>query len=281
MPIRQQQARTILAIAGTALSCIVLIHCGSSDSTSSPAGAGAAGIAHGGSGGSGASGGGFAVAGKGGTSTSSAGSAGSVAGTSGGAGASNGCTSDTGCGTGKICESGLCQAAQCAMNDDCGATQVCDKQRCVTQTCTPPAVMLSYAAPAGTLAVGLIGSFNGWGTGAATAAPWLLSKGASSWSGSFMLSKGANVYKFFVETATACTLDADAGASGSCEPSQACLQGHCWGYLSDPANPHTASDGFGGLNTIIDMSCTGEIPYVPPLPGEGGASGQGGEAGAH
>ena len=278
MLIRQQRARTILATAGAALSCVALIHCGSSDNGSSSAGAGTGGTAHGGSSGS------FAVAGKGGAGGASAGATGipgGASGSAGTAGASNGCTTDTSCGTGKICDAGLCQVAQCAMNDDCGASQICDKQRCVTQTCTPPAVTLSYAAPAATLAVGLIGSFNGWGTGAATAAPWLLTQGVNNWSGSFMLSTGANVYKFFVETATACTLDADAGASGSCDPSQACLQGHCWGYVSDPANPHTASDGFGGLNAIIDMSCTGAIPYVPPVMGEAGASSDGGAAGAH
>lgn len=276
----RQQA--VLATVGVALVSVALTHCSSSDAGPSSAAAGSGGVSHAGSGG------GFAVAGKGGTG--SAGAAHGGASASGGAGGSNvsnagsagevegGCTTDTSCTAGMICETGTCQAAQCAINEDCGSVQVCQNQRCVTPMCTPPAVALSYAPPAGTLAVGLIGSFNGWSTGAASAAPWLLTHGTSDWSGNFVLAKGSNIYKFFTETATACTADLAAGAAGTCLASQVCLQAHCWDYVSDPSNPHTSGDGFGGLNAIIDMSCTGVIPYVAPV-AEGGAGGESGNPG--
>ena len=35
---------------------------------------------------------------------------------------------------------------------------------------------------------------------------------------------------------------------GTCDPSETCLNGHCWSYVPDPTNIDTAADGFGGLN---------------------------------
>jgi 5'-AMP-activated protein kinase regulatory beta subunit len=183
---------------------------------------------------------------------------------------------DADCGMGKICEAASCQAAQCAVDADCGATQSCAKQRCATPSCTPPAVPISLGSAPGALTVGLIGTFNSWSTGAASAAPWLLTQNGDKWSGSFTLSPGANSYKFFVESATICMPEVDAGTSGTCDPSETCLNGHCWSYVPDPANIHTASDGFGGLNAIITMSCTGIVPYTPPAGGEGGTGGASG-----
>ncbi|HEY1536903.1 MAG TPA: hypothetical protein VGF76_22935, partial [Polyangiaceae bacterium] len=162
---------------------LALVHCASSDNASSSGGdAGAP--SHAGSNG------GFVVAGSGGQSAqggaSQSGTAGSAAAST--AGASSGCMADADCGTGKICEAASCQAAQCAVDADCGATQSCDKQRCATPSCTPPAVPISLGSAPGALAVGLIGTFNSWSTGAASAAPWLLTQSGNNWSGSFTLS---------------------------------------------------------------------------------------------
>lgn len=263
---------TLIGLCGL----VLLTHCSSTDSSPASASGGTAAAARGGSAGTFGSSGTFNVAGTTGQ-TANGGTTGSgTAGSAGSISTGGGCAADADCGSGMICETSACQAAQCAVDADCGAAQTCQMQRCAALSCTPPAVPISLVAASGTLAVGLIGTFNSWSTGAASAAPWTLTQGGDKWSGSFTLSPGDNVYKFFVENAEACTADADAGVSGTCTAiSDTCLMGHCWSYISDPTNIDTAPDGFGGLNAIITMSCTGIVPYTPPTGGEAGAGGDG------
>jgi hypothetical protein len=263
---------TLIGLCGLML----LTRCASSDNGPAAASGGAGATAHGGAAGTFGLSGAFNVAGTTARSTNGGTGGGSTAGNTGNAGTSGGCAADADCGAGMICETSLCQTAQCAVDADCGAAQSCQMQRCSTISCTPPAVPISLVAASGTLAVGLIGTFNSWSTGAATAAPWTLTQSGDKWSGSFTLSPGDNSYKFFVENAATCLADADAGVSGTCaSTADTCLMGHCWSYVSDPTNLDTAPDGFGGLNAIITMSCTGIVPYTPPAGGEGGAGGDG------
>ena len=127
------------------------------------------------------------------------------------------------------------------------------------------------------MAVGLIGTFNDWSTGAASAAPWLLTQtGRRVVRLVHALARRQQLASSSSKAPALVCPEVDAGASGTCDLSQTCLNGHCWSYVPDPAKIDTASDGFGGLNAIITMSCTGIVPYTPPAAGEGGASGDSG-----
>ncbi|GMV41050.1 MAG: hypothetical protein AMXMBFR64_27660 [Myxococcales bacterium] len=87
-------------------------------------------------------------------------------------------------------------------------------------------VTFSLAAP-GASVVLVSGEFNGWGADAGSA--WALadSDGDGVWTRTETLEPGSYQYKFIVDG----------------------------GWIPDPANPKTADDGFGGVNSVLDVAC--------------------------
>jgi hypothetical protein len=73
--------------------------------------------------------------------------------------------------------------------------------------------------------VALAGSFNGW-----SPTEWPLSDGDGDgiWTGAFDLASGSYQYKFVVDGAN---------------------------WITDPANPDLASDGYGGWNSVVTVVC--------------------------
>ncbi len=103
---------------------------------------------------------------------------------------------------------------------------------------TPPAdcntARFTYDAGARSLrTVHLAGSFNGWSP---TATPMTRDASANRWSASLSLANGTWQYKFV-------------------------LDGSEW--VRDPANTNTASDGFGGQNSVVTIRCETTTPTTP------------------
>jgi hypothetical protein len=99
-----------------------------------------------------------------------------------------------------------------------------------TQVPPCPATKFSYVGSA--TKVHVAGSFNGWpATIAAGGLAMTLTQ--STWSAQTALATGEYQYKFVIDESK---------------------------WIADPSNPKTAPDGFGGFNSVIDVTC----PTAPP-----------------
>ncbi len=76
--------------------------------------------------------------------------------------------------------------------------------------------------------VAVAGSFNGWDAGAW---PMAYDSGAGQWVRTEILGEGTFQYKFVVDGA----------------------------WIADPANPDQADDGYGGANSVLNLSCTAAL----------------------
>jgi len=148
------------------------------------------------------------------------------------------CTGDSGCGGGHICVNGQCLPAECVVDSDCGSGQICLTSRCGAKPCNPPKTHFSVSIN-GASTVNLAGAFNGWSP---TATPMTLDAHAAMWTVDVSLDAGTYPYKFVV---TLSDTPVDGGGPN---------------WIADPANPETAPDGFGGLNSLITIICDGVAP---------------------
>ena len=95
-------------------------------------------------------------------------------------------------------------------------------------------VTFSYDAAPGVGLVLLAGSFNGWAATPDTADTLTDPDGDGTWELSIELPPGTHQYKFIVDGV----------------------------WMADPGNPSTVDDGFGGVNSVIEVEDCGEPP--PP-----------------
>lgn len=130
----------------------------------------------------------------------------------------------------------------------CTTDASCDlaEESCVGGTCvTDPCEVVTFILPAPPGAHGSVvvaGSFNGWAaTEAAGGWPMVYDAAVGAWVTKRVLDDGAWVYKLVADGST---------------------------WLTDPSNPATEPDGFGGVNSALDVACADEPP-----PSDGGSSG--------
>lgn len=128
---------------------------------------------------------------------------------------------------------------------ECDALADCDvaEGSCVGGVCVAdPCNLATFILPAGAsqyASVVVAGSFNGWGATQA-AGGWAMSYEPSlgAWVAKHEVSDGSYSYKFVADGAT---------------------------WLADPGNPSSEPDGFGGVNSLLEVSCAGvEEPGAPP-----------------
>ena len=105
------------------------------------------------------------------------------------------------------------------------------------QTCPPPSFV--YAPGARTLrSVHVAGSFNGWPKTIADGGfPLTYAADRKQWSLSQKLPVGTHTYKLVLDESE---------------------------WLTDPANPNTQPDGFGGQNSVLTVSCEAGTPPADP-----------------
>jgi mono/diheme cytochrome c family protein len=89
----------------------------------------------------------------------------------------------------------------------------------------------SYVAQGSPSKVHVAGSFNGW-PGTIAAGGWAMTLANGTWSVTKQLSPGTYQYKLVLDESQ---------------------------WITDPSNPKTAPDGFGGNNSVLDVTC-------PPAP---------------
>lgn len=116
----------------------------------------------------------------------------------------------------------------CAVDVDCAV----ELESCVAGTCTPdPCELVTFvyaAAPGSTVVVA--GAFNGWSSDPV----------AGGWGATYEPAIGAYVTKRAVADGT--------------WPYKFVVDG---AWLPDPANPATADDGYGGVNSVLVQACAG------------------------
>lgn len=98
--------------------------------------------------------------------------------------------------------------------------------------------------------VHVAGSFNNW-AGTLADGGWALARSGDAWSATFSMAPGTHSYKIVIDEST---------------------------WLTDPQSPMTEPDGFGGENSVIEVSCGGGI--TDHLPAEVRADGFPFETGA-
>lgn len=130
-------------------------------------------------------------------------------------------------------------ASECAALGDCSFREAsCVGSVCVDDPCT----LVTFVLPTGASTYGSVvvaGSFNGW---AATA-------DAGAWPMTYDASVGGWITKHEVPVGT---YSYKLVANGST-------------WLSDPGNPNTEPDGFGGVNSVLTVVCDGtEDPGTTP-----------------
>lgn len=128
--------------------------------------------------------------------------------------------------------------ASCTSDLDCNlATESCSSNQCVLDPCNIHTFLLNDG---GYQNVHVAGSFNGW-PGTVSAGGWPLSYDPVSnrWWLKAELEPSSYQYKFVLNEST---------------------------WIADPGNPNSASDGFGGTNSVLDLSCDGGgIEQIPSL----------------
>jgi len=85
-------------------------------------------------------------------------------------------------------------------------------------------------------AVVVAGDFNGWATTEAAGAWPLRRTEGGTWTGTFEVDEGTWQYKFVLDGAT---------------------------WVTDPGNPATTPDGYGGQNSVLIVDCRPPLPIVP------------------
>lgn len=132
--------------------------------------------------------------------------------------------------------SALGGGASCAVDADCDVAL----QSCVAGTCQDdPCGIVTFQLPAAAGAHGSVhvaGSFNGWAPTVADggwAMTWLPEHG--SWVTKRSVADGQHTYKFVIDGST---------------------------WLTDPTNPATVDDGYGGANSLLEQACAGRPPGI-------------------
>ncbi len=120
--------------------------------------------------------------------------------------------------------------ASCERATDCAFGESCASHRCEKEACD----RLTFAFDPGERApasVHLAGSFNGW-AGTVAAGGWALDREPASglWVGTFALAPGTWAYKLVLDERD---------------------------WIPDPRATASAPDGFGGQNSVLDVSCDG------------------------
>lgn len=129
-------------------------------------------------------------------------------------------------------------AEACAVDTDCDW----ETASCVAGSCVPdPCNLVTFALPASELQYGTVvaaGSFNGWATSPAEGAlPLSYRPEIGAWVGKHVIADGTSSYKLVAD-------------------------GTVW--LPEPGNPNTEPDGFGGVNSLLTLSCDGAPPVESP-----------------
>ena len=171
--------------------------------------------------------GGFTVAGRANGSAgkaSSAGSAGKALG-DGGGGAGSGSGASAGrAGGGGTAQGGNAQGGQSGAAQAGQTSATAGSAGAPSSTCAPH--VFAYADQAHLLkSVAVTGSFDAWST---TGMPLSYDTSSKSWQLPMTLAAGRHQYKFIVNGSSA--------------------------WQPDPANPKTMSDGFGGVNSLLDCN---------------------------
>jgi glycosidase len=137
------------------------------------------------------------------------------------------CTEDAHCAGEALCVDLACVAPECETFADCEAGESCVDLQCVERACGD--ITFTYD-PQGTAydQVYVAGAFTDWEAGA-VAMEWL--EGEGHWHTRLQIDNGAHQYKFILET------------------------GGARDWITDPSNPDTAPDGFGGNNSVLTVAC--------------------------
>jgi len=125
-------------------------------------------------------------------------------------------------------------AAACTAHQDCNlATESCVQGRCAADPCGTHTFILAQPNPVPATVV-VAGSFNAWGATAATGG-WAMEYVPASnlWFTKRVVTPETHLYKFVAD-------------------------GTRW--MQDTANPQAESDGFGGFNSRLTVTCTGTTP---------------------
>lgn len=122
----------------------------------------------------------------------------------------------------------------CTEELDCDVrSETCEEGSCMALACDEVGFTL---ADGGYGEVVLAGEMNGW---AATEAeggwPLELDEGAGTWWARFALDEGSYQYKLVADGST---------------------------WVTDPVNPDTTDDGYGGVNSVLTVDCAGELAGV-------------------
>jgi hypothetical protein len=129
------------------------------------------------------------------------------------------------------------EVSECEDLGDCAAEEAsCVGGVCVVDPCNLSTFIFPAAAGQhGSVVVA--GSFNGWGaTAAAGGWPLAYEPSLEAWVAKHEVADGTHSYKFVVDGAT---------------------------WLADPQNPMTEPDGFGGVNSVLEVSCADAPPDAP------------------
>ena len=118
----------------------------------------------------------------------------------------------------------------CASELQCGFRDDCDSGVCRPNSCTAHTFVFD---PQGQShgSVHVAGDFNGWpGTVAAGGWPMAYDGGTGLWTLQRDLGEGSHLYKFVLDETT---------------------------WIADARNPDSVDDGFGGQNSVLELSCAG------------------------
>ena len=148
------------------------------------------------------------------------------------------CTVDADCGAGDRCVDLACVTPECEADADCPdpleqtcAALACADNPCEVQVFSLPAAVGEHPS------VHVAGSFNDWAPTVAEGG-WAMTFDAArgAWVTKHVVPNGAHQYKFVL----------NAGPQAR--------------WIADPTNPSRADDGFGGQNSLLDISCEGAGP---------------------
>ena len=147
------------------------------------------------------------------------------------------CFDDSDCTGSDLCIDLECVAPECSTEFDCDdfLSQDCQSQFCVEQSCAEQN-FLFYADAGAFSSVHVAGSFNAtadgsWpGTIAAGGLALTYLESLGAWYGTLEIADGSYQYKFVLNETD---------------------------WVSDPLNSQSSPDGFGGINSVLNISCGG------------------------
>lgn len=129
---------------------------------------------------------------------------------------------------------GLVDPDTCASQAQCPSGASCSAGTCVIETV--PDTSFAIPGQGGWATVHVAGSFNGWpGTIAGGGLALSLDAASNTWTGDFEIPAGEHQYKLVVNESD---------------------------WIPDPTNPQAVDDGFGGSNSVLDVSA--QTQQVPP-----------------